>query len=126
MLLLSDFFAGVYLSLKGVVCANNSLVTMNEIGRKDDSIKCITDKKPCCTSPFRVGQWLFPDRNVVPIAAAPATSFYRYRSDVGGIYLNRLNSDITDPTGQFCCMVPDATDEIQTLCINISKFLCKQ
>ena len=33
--------------------------------------------------------------------------------------LNHLtSSDVTHPTGQFCCAVPDATNVIQTLCIN--------
>ena len=77
---------------------------------------------PCCrSSPFRVGRWYFPDGSEVPIPDAGA-SFYRLRSDYGYVYLNRLNSDITHPVGQFCCVVSDATDVYQTLCINISKF----
>lgn len=38
----------------------------------------------------------------------------------GKIILNRINS-ATSPTGQFCCVVPDATDVNQTHCINISE-----
>ena len=116
------FHAGVYLSLKGVVYANNSIITVTEIGSgSDNSVKYITDKTPCCASfPFRFGWWYFPDRSEVP-QEGDATSFYRGRSNAGTVYLNRLNSDITHPVGEFCCVVPDATNVNQTLCINISK-----
>ena len=108
--------------------ANNSFIIVTEIGHghgesyeSDNSVKCITDRMPCCgTPPFRVGQWYFPDRSEVPAPGA-AASFYRLRSDYGYVSLNRFNSDITHPVGQFCCAVPDATDVYQTLCINISK-----
>ena len=102
--------------------ANNSIITVTDIGYGfDNSVKCITDKMPCCISlPFRLGRWYFPDRTEVPPMGA-ATSFNRQRNDAGTVYLNRLNSDITHPIGKFCCEVPDATNVHQTLCINISK-----
>ena len=115
---------GVYLSLKEAVYANNSLTTITEIGKSyesDNSVKCITDKMPCCSQLFRFGWWYFPDGNEVPHQGA-ATSLYRWRNEDGTVYLSRLNSDITHPVGQFCCVVPDATDANQTLCINISEF----
>ena len=105
-----------------MVYANNSLVTVTEIGEGDDSMKCITDRKPCCgTQPFRVGEWYFPNGSRVPIPG-DGTSFYRLRSDDGYVYLNHRNFDIARPTGLFCCVVPDATDVSQTLCVNISTF----
>ena len=110
---------GVYLSLKGVVYANNSFVTVTEIGEGDDSLKCITDHLRCCRN-FRLGEWYFPNGSAVPIPQF-ATSFYRLRSD-GYVYLNRLNSNITHPVGQFCCVLPDATNTYRTLCINLSKY----
>ena len=36
------------------------------------------------------------------------------------VQLNRP-SDIMTPTGKFCCEVPDATDTVQTLCMNVGK-----
>jgi hypothetical protein len=116
------------LTLKGVVYPNNSLITVEEIGHggegyeSENSVKCITDRMPCCAPyPYRVGQWYFPDGSEVPPPFA-ARPFYRLRSGNGFVYLNRLNPDVTDPVGQFCCAIPDATNIIQTLCINISKF----
>lgn len=73
-------------------------------------------------SPFRVGEWYFPDGEVVPLQGS-ATSFYRNRGDDGTVNLNRINPNITLPTGLFCCVLPDATDVSQTLCIDISKLL---
>ena len=122
---------GVYLSLNGVVYANNSLIAITEIGETDSStsppqnngVQCITGRMPCCTGPnFRLGDWLFPDGGVVP-SRSSATSFYRNRGTDGSVNLNHFNSNTTHPTGLFCCVVPDATDVNQTLCINISK-LC--
>ena len=82
-------------------------------------LQCVTDRKLCCdTTPNRFGEWYFPNGTI----PGYATSYYRLRGDDGTINLNRLTSDVTHPTGQFCCVVPDATDIYQTLCINISKF----
>ena len=120
---------GVYLSLKGVIYANNSFITITEIGEsnsftsphQNDGVQCISDRMPCCSSSsFRAGHWFFPDGEEVPPQGA-AVSFYRNRDEYGSVNLNRLNSGTTRPTGLFCCVVPDATDVNQTLCINISK-----
>ena len=113
---------GVYLSLKGVVYANNSFVTVTEIGEGDDSLKCMTDHLHCCHD-VRLGEWYFPNGSMVPIPYT-ATSFYRLRSG-GYVYLNRLNSNITHPVGKFCCVLPDTTDIYQTLCVNLSKYANK-
>ena len=101
---------------------NNSLISVREIGHglgegheSENSLKCITDWMPCCAGlPFRVGWWYFPDGSEVPPPSV-ARHFYRLRSDNGYVYLNRHPL-----VGQFCCAVPaDATDDIQTFCINI-------
>ena len=123
---LSHIYSGVYLSLNGVkYYTNNSVVTITEIGETDavqnNALQCITDRKLCCgTAPNRAGEWYFPDGTTVPTPGS-AVSFYRLRGD-GTVNLNRLNSDIAHTTGRFCCVVPDATDVSQKLCINISKF----
>ena len=117
--------AGVYLSHKGEFYANNSLIIINEIGTTlsssslNNGLQCITDKKPCCQS-YRAGEWFLPDGSVVPLLAS-SRSFYRNRNDYGSVNLNRFNSEVTYPTGLFCCVVLDATDALQTLCINICK-----
>ena len=116
----------MYLTFKGVVYPNNSLIPVKEIGHglgeDHESVKCVTDRMPCCKSfPFRVGQWYFPDGSEV-LTPGAAGYFYRLRSDSGFVYLNRLNSNVTHPVGQFCCAIPDTSDDIQMLCVNVSKF----
>ena len=103
---------------------------ITEIGETDSiatlpqnmGLQCITNRMPCCRGPnFKVGDWFFPDGSVVPSQGDALTSFYRNRENNGSVSLNRINSGIIHPTGLFCCVVPDATDVNQTLCINISK-----
>ena len=116
--------AGVYLSLKGVVYPNNSVILITEIGKTSDTpnngLQCITDRSPCCTSP-RAGEWFFPDDGgMVPIEGM-ATTFYRNRGNDGEVNLNRLNNDVMMPTGTFCCVVRDTNDANQRVCANIGK-----
>ena len=116
--------AGIYLSLKGKNYQNNSVFSTSVIGNVStgSSLECVTDRKPCCASdPNRAGQWLFPDGGLVPIQGL-ASTFYRSRGDAGTVNLNRLNSDITMPTGRFCCVVPDNNDVQTTICA----IICKQ
>ena len=122
--------AGVYLALKGMVYANNSVIQIIEIGVTDpvtdlnDGLQCVTDRMPCCRIIFRAGEWYMytPNRTEVP---GPGTSgsFYRNRGyDDGTVNLNRP-SGVMMPTGLFCCEVPDALDVLQTrsICATISE-----
>ena len=119
---------GVYLSLRGVVYANNSVVSITEIGETNpdtnlnEGLQCITDRVPCCRSAFRVGEWYFPNRAMVPGENNSPTTFYRNRGyDDGTVTLNRVNTNIMMPIGLFCCMVPDFDDIMQTVCATISE-----
>ena len=115
--------AGVYLSLRGVVYANNSAIQITEIGETNSmfntGLQCITDRRPCCASPEgRAGEWFFPNGTHVPLQYS-ATSFYRNRGNDGTVNLNRLNTNVMIPTGLFCCEVPDVAGDTQPLCANI-------
>ena len=116
---------GVYLSLRGRVYANNSVIPITEIGETNTTsntgLQCITDRIQCCRSPNTAGQWHFPDGGNVPIQN-DATTFYRNR-DNGVVNLNRLNTTIMSPTGLFCCVVPDATGSSQRICVYVSKLI---
>ena len=114
---------GVYLSLEGVVYANNSLISITEIGKttSSNSLQCVTDRRPCCaTQPNRAGEWFFPDGMRVQFVSG-ATTFYRDRGDDGTVNLNRVNAGIMSPTGLFCCVVPDAIGDMQRVCADISE-----
>ena len=117
---------GVYLLLRGTVYANNSIISITDIGEANSTsntgLQCITDRRPCCaTVPNRFGEWLFPDGTAVPTQGG-ATSFYRTRGD-GAVNLNRLNTNVFMPTGLFCCVVPDALNVTQTICARICELV---
>ena len=120
---------GVYLSLKGTVYANNSVINITEIGETDTStatppqnsnngLQCITDRMPCCRFGHRAGEWFFSNRTMVPLSGP---TFYRNRgfNDDGTVNLNRANTNVMMPTGLFCCVVPDATDVMQWACVSV-------
>ena len=104
---------GVYLSLKGTVYTNNSVISITEIGETNpdtdlnEGLQCITDKKPCCRVESTLdGEWFFQSRLMVP---GIGPTFYRNRGrDDGTVNLNRANTNVMMPTGLFCCVVPDA------------------
>ena len=123
------FYTGVYLSLKGVIYANNSIIPITEIGETNTTsntgLQCITDMLSCCAR-ARIGEWNFPDGRHVPVLGAGAnmaTEFYRNRGDDGTVNLNRIHSNVMMPTGLFCCVVPDAIGIMQRFCANISKLV---
>lgn len=113
-----SLIAGVYLRLNGTRYANDSEILMFEIGREDSqALQCVTSKRPCCKT-SRTGQWYFPSGIEVSVEDS-AQFFYRNRGDDGTVNLNRVSENVVSPTGQFCCVVPDSNDTIQTLCANV-------
>ena len=122
---------GVYLSLKGVVYSNNSVIHITMVGEtnpdtdRNNGLQCITDRMPCCRSfAVRAGEWYMytPERTLVP-GPSPSVNFYRSRGyDDGTVTLNR-NSGVMMPTGLFCCEVPNAAGDNENLCVYIGKIL---
>ena len=118
----------MYLSLKGIVYANNSIIQNTNIGETDphssqnEGLQCVTDRMPCCGS--QIGEWYFPDGTTVPTQGS-AVSFYRNEGSDGAVNLNRIgSSDAISLSGQFCCEIPDATNTLQRSCATISKLKC--
>ena len=114
-----------------MIYTNNSVFPITEMGEttttSNNGLQCITDRRPCCqTTPNRAGEWYFPDEMGAVPTVGSATLFYRNRGDDGTVNLNRINAAIMSPTGQFCCVVPDTADVIQTVCVNIGiiQFVC--
>ena len=65
-----------------------------------------------------LGNWFYPDGSLVRVNGS-YDDFYRNRG-LGIVRLNRRN-DSMSPTGQFCCVVPDATFMDKTTYINIGE-----
>ena len=117
-----SIYTGVYLSLNGTVHSNNSDILISEIGNANNNrLQCITDRMPCCRSEA-VGEWYFPDNGgVVPLLSDRATTFYRSRGNDGTVSLNHVSNDVMMPTGQYCCVVPDAIGVNQRACVILSE-----
>ena len=114
---------GTYLVHNSMALANNSAVFISDVGSTvNNRLQCTTDRMPCCSSNL-VGEWFFPgDGGMVPaLGSGPnmATTFYRSRGDDGTVNLNRVSDDVMMPTGQYCCVVPDATGVMQWACAMI-------
>jgi hypothetical protein len=120
---------GVYFSLQETKSnTNSSIIQITEIGITDPSstaqnggLQCITDRRSCCRT-NQTGEWQFPNGTIIPRYGS--NSFYRNRGyDDGTVNLNRVSTDVLQPTGLFCCTVPDTNNTNQTLCVNIGKNL---
>ena len=118
-----SYLVGVYLLLNGTSYNNNSVISITDVGMSDlaslsnNGLQCITDKMPCCDEE-QIGKWLFPNGTSVP-ERNRSTSFYVSRGQNDGtVILNRLNSSLT-PTGNFCCVIPDAFDMENYNCITL-------
>ena len=109
----------MYLSLKGKLYQNNSIIPITDIGQtlekevEGEALLCYTDTVECCSNTSISGKWFLPDQSEVGIM-----------SEAGGFYMDdgqsvlRLHrrSQTISPTGVFCCEILDATYAIQRLC----------
>ena len=116
---------GLYLILGGQLYRNGDSILIDEIGEGDDgALLYVTDLIQCCRvidTPVgcrALGEWFFPNGSQV---RRPWSGDDIYRSRGPGIVrLNRRNNT-TSPTGQFCCVLPDATLINKIICVNISE-----
>ena len=129
-------YAGVYLSLRGSIYPNGSIIFVNNIGETNTSpmappeshngLQCVTDWVPCCSSPNRLGDWLFPNGTVVPEETLSHSTFYSNRGlgNDGTLTLNHVDGQSSTVTGEFCCVLPNINNIDQTLCavIDVGEF----
>lgn len=121
-------FVGVYLKLRSRIYINNSMIPISEIGEGEDALLCFTDLRECCRSNQTLnkkvlGDWLYPNGSGVgTLKSYPDEGFYKNRNH-SVVRLHR-GENITMPTGQFCCKVPDATHQMVTVCINVNNYNC--
>ena len=103
---------GVYLSVNGAIIANNSDISITEIGEGDDgALLCFTDSSDSNISD--VGQWYFPNQSAI--------------ESNGDLYMNRghgvvrlhRKKNVMMPTGVFHCEIPDASGTKQNTYVRV-------
>ena len=129
-LVLNSFFPGagdVWFSLNGTTYQNNSVVTLqdigqrNDIGEGDDALLCRTDITDCCRYPYSdtgLGNWFFPNRSRVP-SSNKLWDFHRTRGR-SVVHLNRRRGGAN---GIYSCEISvpqsDAGNVILTIFIGV-------
>ena len=96
---------------------------VDDIGKGDAALHCRTDKNGCCGDPknSREGEWYFPSGMKVGTEAGTEDEFYRNRA-AKIVRLNHRQHIFTE-RGLFQCKVPDVSNTLQTVYVNICKFL---
>ena len=116
-LAIADIFIGVYFQLNGISYDNSSKFIITNIGESDDgSLLCVTDNPNCCKTPA-MGEWYFPNNMSTVRTQGFGDSFYRNRGPMVVRLHRRYNA--MRPTGLFCCVIPDANEVIQRICITV-------
>ena len=112
--------------LNSVAHANNSIVTITDIGTDAASLRCTTTNSLCChgrTNPET--QWYFPNGNRlmntfesgIPIGDLPYYRTRYNRTDSGSVLLHRNPQGTT--TGIFHCDILDASGVLRSLYVGI-------
>ena len=108
--------SAIHFELNGMTLLNNSVIDLQSVGTNEKALFCVTDLPTCCGSPFRAGQFYFPNNQPVPNMAANL-GFWRGR----GARFIRLNrrEDTTSPPGSYRCEIPDASGALQNIYITL-------
>lgn len=110
---------GIHFELNGNKYVNNSIVSITEVGEGENALLCKTNKRDCCMiTGKRYGEFYYPNGVKVPINKH-RHGFYRNRGNQVVRLNRRINEDIKSPTGVYCCVVPDACDVKQKICIEL-------
>ena len=112
--------AGLRIELNGQTYANNTAISITEVGEDDNAVLCRTDLTTCCggtQGDSGQGDWIYPNGTEVGNRA----DIFRTREDMD-IRLHRMHN-VVAPTGQYCCEVPTVDDPNARTCITLSKVL---
>ena len=93
------------------------------IGEGDNALLCTTDSNNCCMSPFRAGEFYFPDGAQVPNPGNVGSNGYYRDRDYQLIRLNQRQSHNAVIAGQFRCEIPSLNETNSVLYIYIGKHL---
>ena len=92
---------------------------MTEVGEQENALLCKTNKEDCCmVTGKRYGEFYYPNGVKVPIKKY-RHGFYRNRGNQLVRLNRRINENINSPTGVYCCVVQDACEVEQKICIEL-------
>ena len=100
--------------LRGTPYQNNSIVTLEDIGKDGDALLCLTNLTACCRPPYgqSLGNWFFPNGTRV-LSSSEEWDLYRTRDQM----MIRLNRKRAGVEGIYRCEINDAMYVIQTIYI---------
>ena len=113
----------VHAFLRGRVYSNNSDILITDIGEGENALLCLTSLIQCCcvsdtpsiSGEEALGRWLYPNGSTIG-EMSKGEDFYTDRGS-SVVRLNRRNN-VTSPSGQFCCEIPDTFFTETSICIN--------
>ena len=115
------FFLGVadvWFSLNGTTYQNNSLVTLEDIGKDDDALLCVTNQTACCQPSSTggngsvIGNWFFPNGTRVPGGGSQWDMYRRRGYKMVHIYRRRGGEE-----GIYWCGIPDSMNVTKSIYI---------
>ena len=110
----------VRFSHRNTTYQNNSLVTLEDIGKDGDALLCITDLTACCRSPYTgasgpsIGEWFFPNGTKVP-SSGKEWNLYRNRKNMSVSLSRRRGGE----EGIYHCKIPESMNVTQTIYIGV-------
>jgi hypothetical protein len=109
----------------GHVIPNNTVLSLSEVfGTRFSSLLCVTERRPCCFSSKRAGDWHYQNGTAVP-SYGHEFAFYTSRGDDGTVRLHIRDNNVSlTNISQFCCEILNINDLSQKLCVNICSSDC--
>ena len=112
-------------SKDGQVYPNNSVLSLNEVFGTRYSLLCVTERRPCCSSSSRAGDWYYQNGTAVP-SYGQRFAFYTSTGDDGTVRLHTRDNNVSlMNTSQFCCELLNTNDLSQKLCVNVCDSDCE-
>ena len=107
----------VWFSLNGTTYQNNSCVALEDIGKDNNALLCVTGQTACCKRPLNgstKGNWYLPNGTRVP-SKERQWNFYRSRDQM----VIRLNRRQGGEDGIYRCEIPDSMNVNQNISIGV-------
>ena len=115
-----DFKPNIYPNGSRVISVQDIGELQADFSNTNEVVACRTDRRPCCsTQPNRFGDWTYNSGTIIGTRVNSGIDYFRSRDDNQMIYLSLRSSATNPPTGEFCCVIPDSLNVMQTMCINL-------